>query len=298
MGIESAFFFRFPDHIRLRQNNFMAGPTTLSNGGTHPMIDLLSRCNTNLATLGCCHGQTPCDCYQCLRGGFYPGMPDNYDCRKKLSYYVLNYGPSYASEIYHYLRSSQILEYFVPQGVVNILSLGCGFAPDLVAIDKYVQDHDLQLQVNYTGVDGSDFWTPSRYTTTTSEFHVGDVTQYMRLRDFDLIFVVKLFSTLYHNNQYDPFIRLMQEKVQNEMAAGSHLIFNDVNSIHTGRDVFHNSIRHNFRGLRQYFFGNPPYSEQSWVHLNTQQIPFNIPAQLTVQPLRDMRNTVIFEYRK
>lgn len=262
------------------------------------MIELLNRCNTNLANLACCHVNTMmCDCYQCLRDGFY-GMPDRYDCRKKMSYYVLNYGPSYASEIYHYLSSSRILESFVPRGTVNILSLGCGFAPDLIAIDKYIRINNLQLQVNYTGVDASDCWQPSRYVNATSVFHTGNVSEYLRMNGFDVVFIVKLFSTLLQNNQHQQFLQLLQTTVTNELATGSYLVFNDINSWKKGRDIFHNPIRQHFTGVRQYYFAVPPYHCDSWIHIPSQQIAFDIPANLTVNPLREIRQNVMFEYRK
>lgn len=262
------------------------------------MIEILSRCNTYLANNACCHGDArTCDCYQCLRGGFY-GMPDRYDCRKKLCYYVLNYGPSYASEIYHYLAASQILESFVPRGVVNILSLGCGFAPDLIAIDKYIRNNNLHLQVNYTGVDASDCWQPSRYFNATSIFHTGDVAAYLRMTGFDIVFLVKLFSTLRSNNQHQQFLQSLQATVANELANGAYLIFNDVNSMHTGRDIFHNSMRNNFAGVRQFYFATPPYAERNWTHIPTHQIMFNIPANLAINPMRQLNKTVVFEYRK
>lgn len=262
------------------------------------MIELLNRCNTYRANNGCCHTDgRACNCYPCLQSGFY-GMPDHYDCRKKLCYYVLNYGPSYASEIYHYLAASQILESFVPRGVVNILSLGCGFAPDLIAIDKYIRNNNLQLRVNYTGVDASDCWQPSRYVNATSVFHTGDVAAYMRMNGFDIVFMVKLFSTLLQNNQHQQFLQLLHTTITNELSAGSYLVFNDVNSWKKGRDIFHNSIRQHFTGLRQYYFADPPYHGDNWIHIPSQQIAFDIPANLTVNPLREIRQTVVFEYRK
>lgn len=263
------------------------------------MIGLLNSCNTYLANNVCCHDDARiCDCYQCLRGGFY-GMPDHYDCRKKLCYYVLNYGPSYASEIYHYLGASGILETFVPRGRVNILSLGCGFCPDLIAIDKYIQNNNLLLQVNYTGIDASDCWQPSRYVNDSSIFYTRDVSADLELTGFDIVFVVKLFSTLYQNNRHIQFLQRLKNSVEHELTDGSYLVFNDVNSIHKGRDVFHNQVSRNFTGVRQYYFADPPHAEANWLHIQPQQqIMFNIPVNLAVAPMRQLNKTVVFEYRK
>ena len=78
----------------------------------------------------CCHqdGRSQCNCFFCLHDQFYNDASDYYDCKNKLNYYVLNYGASYISEIYYYLGTSRLLNNF--NNSINILSLGCGFAPD------------------------------------------------------------------------------------------------------------------------------------------------------------------------
>ena len=115
------------------------------------MIDILHSCNEQLKTLPCCHGEEhDCNCYYCLREGFYI-KPDEYTCFKKLCYYVINYGPSFASEIYHYLVKSKIIDEFIAQNKteLKIVSLGCGFGPDMYAIEKYKSDNSLPISISY-----------------------------------------------------------------------------------------------------------------------------------------------------
>lgn len=115
-------------------------------------------------------------------------MPDSYDCEKKVNYYVLNYGPSFASEIYHYLAFTQVLEEFESKRKLKILSLGCGFAPDLIALKKYIKDKQLVIQIEYCGIDKSDSWNSARYSTENAEFIEGDVTKSLNMDGYDFIF--------------------------------------------------------------------------------------------------------------
>lgn len=55
----------------------------------------ISQCESNLQSMFCCHeDDRDCNCYSCLYEGFNT-VPDEYDCAKKMNYYVLKYGSSY-----------------------------------------------------------------------------------------------------------------------------------------------------------------------------------------------------------
>lgn len=77
----------------------------------------------------------------------------------------MNYGPAYASEIYHYLAQSQILENNFNGHSLNVISLGCGFSPDLIALLKYINDRGLIITVRYLGLDNEALWNSLRITT-------------------------------------------------------------------------------------------------------------------------------------
>ena len=115
----------------------------------------------------CCHDdERECNCYNCLHMTFYsPTGPDTYNCLKKLCFYAMNYGPAYASEIYHYLAQSQILENNFNGHSLNVISLGCGFSPDLIALLKYINDRGLIITVRYLGLDNEALWNSLRITT-------------------------------------------------------------------------------------------------------------------------------------
>ena len=103
----------------------------------------------------CCHTHTPqCSCMKCWTEKFRE-EPDDYNCFKSLCWYTLKYGPSFASEFFHYLSDSKLMETFVAAGKrrLKVLSLGCGVGPDLIAMKSYVERSHLPLRVRYLGID-------------------------------------------------------------------------------------------------------------------------------------------------
>ena len=101
------------------------------------MRDLLNHSNTLYLGTACCHDNPGriCNCYDCIRLGFFGG-DETYSCIKRLCYYTMNYGSAYVSEIYHFLSASQILENNFNDSTISILSLGCGFGPDYIAMEN------------------------------------------------------------------------------------------------------------------------------------------------------------------
>ena len=261
------------------------------------MEELLTQCDSNLKRLPCCHTDgRKCKCYDCLKEGFW-GMPDTYNCEKKLNYYVINYGPSFASEIFHYLTNSQILNGFNGNKNLKILSLGCGFAPDLIAIEKYILDNGLNIHFEYNGVDLSNLWKSARYNLSNAHFVNDDVSQRINLNEFDIIFIVKLFSTLWENKLDTAFIQTLSNAITTQMKSDAILIFNDINTNGKGRDTFHRKIKALLSHYRQFYCGDPPYKD-CWIQIPEKNIIFSIPIGLSINPLMEIRNTIFFEYRK
>lgn len=246
----------------------------------------------------CCHtDRQECNCYDCLRAGFY-GPPDKYECEKRLNFYVLNYGPSYASEVYHYLSKSRILETFNSRRKLKVLSLGCGFAPDLAALEKYIADEELEIGFKYCGIDQSTCWDAARYYSENATFTDDDVISAMDLTDYDLVFIMKLFSTLLKNNLHRPFLRSLSVAVKTQLRDGGIVVFNDINHYRMGRDEFHDSVKHLFRQCRQFYCDNPGYTGAGWIKIPENNVVFSIEFGVSVFPLLDIGKTVFFEYRK
>jgi hypothetical protein len=263
------------------------------------MNSLLLQCDKNYNSLPCCHPEPyQCNCSDCMRKDFHE-RPDIYNCEKKANYYVLNYGPSFTSEIYHYFTASQILENNFNQKTVNILSLGCGFAPDLLALERYIFNNNLSINFHYHGLEISPAWITTRSSHTNTTFLIEDVSNNINFTDFDIIFIVKLFSTLRKNNLHNQFLISLNNAISSQLVSNSYVIFIDINSIHMGRDDFHDSVKGLFGSYHQYYSGyQPPYYESSWTKIEQQDIVFSIPDSLCITPLREIRNNIFFEYRK
>lgn len=269
------------------------------------MKELLLKCNKKYGELECCHSNgRPCACNECLRGGFYGGGPECYNCEKKMHYYVLNYGPSYASEIYHYLSESKILE-IVSRGKksINVLSLGCGFAPDLLAIRKYIADNRLSVHIDYHGIDESSSWNNVRIKDPHASFENGDVTSSLDFTGYDLIFIVKLFSTLKGLGKHRSFLELLTDSITRQLGPESVIVFVDVNLDSKGRDIFNPHISRLFQAARRYRFDPEGYGRFSrgWITLGIRRNVFEIPGGLSFPPsntpLLVTGDTICFEYR-
>lgn len=263
------------------------------------MRGLLRTCDQIYRTLPCCHDDArDCRCYDCLRMSFYLPGPDTYNCMKKLCYYVMNYGPAYASEIYHYFSQSQILENNFNGKSLNIISLGCGFSPDLIALGKYISDHSLTIKVHYLGLDNEPLWNRLRINNPCAQYSLCDVITGFNLTGYDMVFINKLYSTLKKNNQDSQFLGLLSIQIQAALPPDSFLVFTDINHRAMGRDQFNAAMSRFFRLKNYYYFSvNNAYSD-SFTAINQTQNIFFIPGGLVVSPMPDVTKAVIFEYRK
>lgn len=213
------------------------------------MKKILSICNDIYKVQPCCHGDgRACNCYNCLRAGFYSEMPDTYECLKKLYYYVMNYGPAYASEIYHYLSKSQILENNFAGKSLRIISLGCGFSPDFIALVRYIDTNNLKIKLTYIGLDIEPSWNKLRVTDSRAQYFECDLLSGFDLTSYNLVFINKLYSTLKQNNNMKPFMDILIQQIKNTLPSNSFLVFNDINHLNMGRDKFDSSIKDLFRG--------------------------------------------------
>lgn len=267
------------------------------------MKDFILQCEKKYKALPCCKSDSRavvCNCSICMQAGFYIGGLDTYDCEKKVHYYVLNYGPSYASEVYYYLSESKILEHFASLNKkIKILSLGCGFAPDLLAITEYISVNQLSVDFEYYGIDKSTSWANARYFSPNASFQNGDVTSLIDLTDYDLVFVVKLFSTLKRHGEHTKFLSVFTNAVQTQLKSGGVVVFIDVNDRDVGRDEFDQAINGNCENsVTKYRFDGYGIYSVGWVTIGKKNIVFSIPSGLQISPLSTTGKTICFEYVK
>jgi len=259
---------------------------------------LLSKCNELYLTLPCCHGENSnCSCSDCCQDGYY-STTDTYNCSKKLSYYTMNYGPAYASEIYHYLNKTNLLERQFDGTQINVLSLGCGFSPDAYGLEKYINDNDLNINFNYTGYDIEEEWDEIRENSNRN-YETRNLLAGFSLENYDLIFMCKVFSTIKRNNSEDAieFLNILKPEID-RMRTGSYLIFDDVNHREFGRDLFDNSIKSLFSKSSHYYFALDNAYTGNYVRIDNIDNVFTYSENLAVSPKPYVNKSVIFEYRK
>lgn len=122
----------------------------------------LQRCNhpSGHCSSGFTGNENNNTCYKCAKEihyhHSYRGMAcrDNYSCQKLIYYYTCRYTWKYCSEILYALKSLKLEDY----KSYEILSLGCGQCPDLMAIEQINQFEG--KQVTYVGQDINPLWRP------------------------------------------------------------------------------------------------------------------------------------------
>jgi hypothetical protein len=240
-----------------------------------------------------------CYCSFCLEKDFYK-RPDEYECEKKMLFYVLNYGPVYISDIYHYLKTSHILESFSHD--INVLSLGCGFCPDYYALTKYIQDYNLDISFSFTGLDKAGTWDKTRKQYQNIQYIQADLTDpnySLSFQNYDIISVNKMFSTLYRHGTHKLFLHKIHDAITKSMSKGTVLIFNDVNDTnYSGRDEFDTAVSDRFDAVRKYYTDGYHNWYESWIKISETGIIYDkISEYRNISPLLSTKS-VFFEYRK
>ena len=116
---------------------------------------LTAYCETQFNQYGecqkCTHPSGKCsgNCLTCSEQiNFHKGGRSDYDCQKFVYYYVCRYSWKYCSEIMYALEQINLSAY----PAYNILSIGCGGAPDLMALDEIRPAWDT-TELFYKGYD-------------------------------------------------------------------------------------------------------------------------------------------------
>lgn len=134
--------------------------------------DIVDYCNKKYTTFGdkcgngvCSHPTGKCSgsCYNCLYEiHYFDGdkckHKSLYDCQKMLYHYVCQYTLRYASEILHAFKDENcFLSTFES---INMMSIGCGGCPDLMAMEMLLYDSGITVPVSYKGYDINSLWLP------------------------------------------------------------------------------------------------------------------------------------------
>lgn len=141
----------------------------------------------------CSHPSGRCSgsCLKCSEEVNYhrAGGRTDYDCQKFMYYYVCRYSWKYCSEIMYALEQIDLSNY----PAYNILSIGCGGAPDLMAFEEMMSAWDTK-NIFYEGYDINPLWFPihraaEQYTLSTQYTHAELIIKdiFDALRDGELV---------------------------------------------------------------------------------------------------------------
>lgn len=197
--------------------------------------------------------ECPGNCKSCLDQVHFPNRyvgKKEYDCLNMLNLYVCNYSHKYCSEIEYALNEVENLKNLKE---FNVMSIGCGASPDLMALEYYKHMNNLTTPINYMGYDKNNLWTAvhekiKKYGNDNSinvDFNYVDAIEYFReyyVSGINLLFLQYVISYFYNTGQiraitsfFDDLIDIVLHKEENEDFI---IIINDVNSCYRGRDYF------------------------------------------------------------
>ncbi len=204
------------------------------------------------------------DCKKCLEYIHYPqrrpfGGKDDYNCPNIINFYICAYAYRYASEILRFLETDVFNDFFVElhrfKITPNILSLGCGGCPDLMAFETYFDRCQYMQSVTYRGVEKNPLWGNihrqiKQYCEDNTRiepfFNITNVIDFldeMEHHSVDILIIQYLISTFFNSgraNEVDTLFKLIVDKVvkYKNPEAPMMILITDVNLNTLGRDMF------------------------------------------------------------
>lgn len=199
----------------------------------------------------CNHPSSECSgsCNTCLDEVHYGGCGKrkDYECGRLLLHYTLRFSSRYKQNIGFALSKIDLTQF----DRFNILSIGCGPAPDLMAFEEIAE----RKIINYKGIDKNELWKEvhdriDHYSETTENMRAKlyredafDILQ----EDFmggNVVVIQFLISHLYNTGQIGEIGRLYDLLIQNVLEhrrSGTPFlfIFNDIDTMNKGRDKFY-----------------------------------------------------------
>lgn len=226
-------------------------PLLMEKGDSMLIDDVVDFCDYEYHNhvCGSCNREHLCrhDCKACLDDLHYHTnrIRSDYSCEHLLDYYECRYSHKYCSEMIYALSNVDLSVY--PR--FNILSLGCGGAPDLMAFD-YLNPGQI---INYRGIDINTHWAKI-HDFISENFDKGSVKFF---RDVDVLvffndntiercnvicieYLISFFYSRVGIRGVRRWFRQLAEQIVAYKPADSPMliIINDVDSINTGRDAF------------------------------------------------------------
>lgn len=193
-----------------------------------------------------CHCREKKSCTDCLSDMFNNEEHANrlYKCTPITFSYAIRYTNRYASEIYIVLRCKLVNNSFQNTNKLNVSSIGCGPATELVALEKFSREQN--KQVNYYGYDLNDIWKSVQQTLQNNLTNTNCIATFFNsdfqdnnkiLPEIDILILNYVISDIYKHNK-EKVKKFLENiiKIVKKMKKNSIIIINDVNSYNMGRD--------------------------------------------------------------
>lgn len=235
-----------------------------------------------------CHCREKKSCTDCLSDMFNNEEHANrvYKCIPITFSYVIRYTNRYASEIYTVLRCKLVSNTFQNIKKLNVLSIGCGPATELVALEKF--SREINKKIRYFGFDPNSIWESAQNTLQTclvntncdADFYSSEFQDNNEiLPKIDILILNYIVSDIYKHNR-DGVEKFLENitKIIKKMKKNSIIIINDVNSCNMGRDEIENWLneldKKNYTIAGAYFNYPERYSKQKFSNLiNIKEFP-------------------------
>lgn len=196
-------------------------------------------------------------CFKCIRDVHFPRSGQQlYGCNKMIEMYPSTFLAAYTSEIY------KTLEDRLPNGILQdakMVSIGCGAAPDLCAVDLLTERGAQALgSFSYVGIEPNCYWEPFhnflRANRNFATFYKENVLNLSpecieAVRNCKVLVLQYFFSAVYDKTSRrinEAYFTEICEKIVRYMQEGGVIIINDTNSDEMGRlqwDSFYEMVK-------------------------------------------------------
>lgn len=204
----------------------------------------------NIDNLCDCKCNSYSNCMDCLWKIFFESKHRmrRYQCLPITYSYVEHYTDAFASEIYRILLPFD--EIWSNIDNKNIVSIGCGPATELIAIEKIMRDKSIQSVCNYIGFDPNPIWN-STWNILLNIFNSHNIRSLFQnsmlyqsnpvLQDTKLLILNYVVSDVYKHAKSPRIdtVNFLQNDITSiiqQLSADSYILINDVNSKNMGRE--------------------------------------------------------------
>lgn len=194
-------------------------------------------------------------CRSCLQQVHFDwskeGTRKDYNCSRLLDFYTCCYSYKYTSEIVYALKTIELNDY----PYFNVMSLGCGAAPDLMAFEYVNMGLQESKPIEYTGYDRNVLWKKihaeiESYFEKNDDYDIdfyrkdifGEFLNKER-KGYNVIVLQYLISHLYNTDQINKIDELFDYIVNSvlqyrDKSSPFLVIINDIDTYHKGRNYF------------------------------------------------------------